>query len=104
MSEEITIQCEIRSMLIMKDTLKQMGVDYRELDDHRIEMKRSYHNMVIDSQTGIISCDSSQRSEVNNIKKEYMVNFFKDKAVKEGNKFKETRKANGEVEIHIIRN
>lgn len=103
MSEKIVIQCEIRSMLIMKDTLKEKGFDYQELSQDRLRIKRPYYNIEINGKTGEISCDSMNKSEVDTIKKEYMVSFFKDKAIKEGNKFKETRKANGEVEIHILR-
>jgi len=103
MSEKIIIECEVRSMLIMKDTLEQMGFNYKELDDHRVQISQSYHNITIDSNTGRISCDSANRREVNKITQEYMLNFFKDKAIKEGNKFREERLANGEVELHILR-
>jgi hypothetical protein len=103
MSEKIIIECEIRSMLIMKDTLEQMGFNYKELDDHRVQISRSYHSITIDSNTGSISCDSANKREVDKITQEYMLNFFKDKAIKEGNKFREERMANGEVELHILR-
>ena len=103
MSEKIEIQCEIRSMLIMKDTLTNMGINYREIGDHRLAISRSYNDIEIDSNTGQVSCDSAQRTEVDKITQEYMVNFLKDKAVREGNKYREERLANGEIELHILR-
>lgn len=103
MSQEIEVQFEVRSMLIMKETLKQMGVNYKELNDHTVEIKRRYYNIKIDSDTGIITCDELNKKEIDDITQEYMVNYYKDKAIKEGNKYKEIRKTSGEVELHIIR-
>jgi len=87
----------------MKDTLEQLGFNYKELNDHTLQLNRSYHNITINSNTGKISCDSANRHEVDKITQEYMVNFFKDKAIKEGNKYREERLANGEIELHITR-
>lgn len=103
MSREVKVEFELRSMLIMKDTLEQMGINYKELNDHTLQLKRSYHNIEINSETGMISYDEMNKTEIDDITQEYMVNFYKDKAIREGNKFKEVRKTNGEVELHIIR-
>jgi hypothetical protein len=40
---------------------------------------------------------------VNKIKQQYMVNFYRDKAIKEGMQVQEEVKANGDVVINLIR-
>jgi hypothetical protein len=101
MSRKVCVQFEVRDMLIMKDTLAQMGIKFNEIDQERIEIQRSYHPIAINSKTGEISYDEMHGSDVNRIKQEYTVNFYKDKCIREGNQLKEERKANGEIVLHI---
>ncbi len=85
MSRKIVVQFEIRDMLILKDTLKQLGYnDFIEKNQDVVELRRAYHNIVFDSKTGNVSYDEVNVSEVNAIKQTYMVNFYKDQAIKEG--------------------
>ena len=68
MSRNVEVLFEVRSMLIMKDTLNKMGIKYRELNDGSISINKSYHNIKIDSKAGKISFDEMHLSEVNTIK------------------------------------
>jgi hypothetical protein len=86
-------------MLIMKDTLKQMGIDYTELNENQIDVKTNYRATNIDALTGQISYDSSDENIVNQIKQGYTVNFYKDQAIREGMQIHEERQANGEVHL-----
>ena len=101
MSRKVCVQFEVRNMLIMKDTLKQMGINFNEMSEERLEIQRSYHPIAIDSKTGEISYDEMHASDVNRIKQEYTVNFYKDKCIREGNQLKEERKTSGEIVLHI---
>lgn len=100
MSRKICVQFEIRNMLIMKDTLKQMGVDYEELSQNHIRAGK-YEGIDIDSSKGTINYDSSSEGQVNSIKQNYMVNFYRDKAIREGMQLKEERTASGEIRLHV---
>jgi hypothetical protein len=101
MSQKICVQFEVRNMLIMKDTLKQMGIDYEEINQNAVRIGRSYQDITIDGAKGTIKFDSASSHEVNNIKQNYMVNFYRDKAIREGNQLREERMANGEIRLHV---
>ena len=96
------MQFEVRDMLIMRDTLKQMGITFDQVDDECIQIGRSYHNIMINGHDGTISYDDMNSSEVNKIKQTYMVNWYKDRAIREGMQVEQETKANGEIEIRIV--
>jgi hypothetical protein len=101
MSRKLEVSFEIRDMLIMKETLKQLGHSFREINQDAIEIQRSYNNIRINSKTGKISYDSDHSGEVDKIKQSYMVNFYRDKAIKEGMQIRQEVSANGEVILHV---
>lgn len=103
MSREVNVQFEVRNMLIMKDTLNQLGYDFNESKNNILEISRPWHPIRINGNTGSISYDEYHVSEVNKIKQTYMVNFYKDQAIREGNQVEEKVEANGEIIINIIR-
>ena len=89
-------------MLIMKDTLKQMGINYEELNAEEINIHRNYNPIAINSRTGEISYDSADKHIVDDLKQNYMVNFYKDQAIREGMQLREERKANGEIHLTLL--
>jgi len=103
MSGEVCVRFEIRSMAIMKDTLKQMGIEYNDLSQDEISIRRNYHNIIINSHTGNITYDEVDNKKVDNIKQNYMVSFYKDKAIREGMQLKEEVNAKGEVVLTLTR-
>lgn len=103
MSAKICVQFEIRNMLIMKDTLRQLGFDFNEISEDQVEMKRSYHNIVINSKSGIITHDSDHTKDVNKIKQAYAVNYYRAEALKEGMQLREETNAHGEVVLYMTR-
>jgi hypothetical protein len=103
MSTEIQILFEIRSMLIMKDTLTEMGINYNEVSDNKLEIERPYHNIVIDSETGQVSLDEENKNEVDLITQQYQVNWYKDRAIREGNHIREEVTTTGEIILHVTR-
>jgi len=92
---------EIRDMVILKDTLSQLGHNFTEVSEEIVEINRSYHPIRFNSKTGQVSYDDMCTSEVNSIKQKYMVNFYKDCAIKEGMQIRETVSATGEIELHV---
>jgi hypothetical protein len=104
MSRKIEVQFEVRNALIMKETLKQMGLNYNEINDHQLEVSRRYNSISINSNSGKISFDSDDQSMVNGIKQGYTVNFYKDQAIREGNQLREEVDARtGEVTLYVTR-
>lgn len=101
MSRRVCVQCEVRNMLIMKDTLKQMGYQFNVESENVIQV--SFPWMEINAQEGSIHCDSMHRSTVDLVKKTYMANFYRDKAIREGNQVEEETTSKGEVILHIRR-
>ena len=101
MSTKINVSCEIRDSLILKDTLKQMGINFSENNAGIITMKLAY-GVEIDPNSGKLSYDSSDTTRINNIQQTYTANFYRDKAIREGNQVKEETLANGEIRINIL--
>lgn len=100
MSTEMEILFEVRSKLIMKETLKKMGIDYDEVGSVLAVQKK--HGLKIDCKTGRITYDSDDKKAVESICQNYTVNFYCDQAIKEGNKVT-TEKAKNEIILHITR-
>ena len=102
MSQKLCIQFEIREALIMKDTLKELGFDFTEQKQDILLIQASYP-ITVDCNVGSIKYDSANERDVNKIKQQYMVNFYRDKAIKEGMQIQQETKANGEIIINVIR-
>ena len=75
MSRKVCVQFEVRDMLILKNTLKQMGHDFVEKGQDIVEIQRNYHNISFNAKSGQVSYDDMNGSEVNKIKQQYMLNF-----------------------------
>jgi hypothetical protein len=88
-------------MIIMKDTLTQMGINYANLNDHQVQIKAQYRPIVIDSDTGTIKFDDMSKKAVNEIKQTYALNWHKDQAIREGNVYREEKLANGQIVLHV---
>jgi hypothetical protein len=86
----------------MKDTLKQLGHDFIEKGQDIVQIQRNYHPIEFNASTGQTSYDEVNGSEVDKIKQQYMVNFYKDRAIKEGMQIQETKLANGDIELHLL--
>jgi len=97
MSTDVIIQFEIRDMLIMKDTLTEMGINYKELNNE-IHFKMGYP-VVISENT--IKFDSDERSKIDKIKQTYQINFYKDQSLREGMQLTQETDAKGVVTLHI---
>lgn len=101
MSRKINCLFEIRNMLIMKDTLRQLGYEFTDINQDCVEIAQSYNNIRIDASTGEISYDSAQEKKVNTIKQNYMVNFYRDKAIKEGMQLTQEVGQDGEIVLML---
>lgn len=102
MSGKICVQFEIRNALIMKDTLKEMGYNFDEQSEERFVIGSGYRSIEIDARNHKISFQDGNTTEVNKIKQAYMVNWYKDKAIREGNDVQTEVKSNGEIVLNIM--
>ena len=102
MSQEVDVEFEVRSMDIMKDTLTKMEIEFSEIGKNEVTIKKSYNNITINSDTGRISYDEGYQRQVDEICQQYMVNWYKDRAIREGNEIQEEVMANGEVHLHVL--
>lgn len=101
MSREVIVQFEVRDMLIMKDTLNQMGYDFTEVSPDFLEMQLKY-KMTINAAQGVINFDSDDTRTVNKIRQNYMTNFYRDQAIREGNDVETEVQENGEIILRIM--
>jgi len=103
MSRGIKVQFEVRDMLIMKDALKELGYDFIEQNPELLIIKKGYQDIQIDAKQSSITYDNSDTKTVNKIKQTYTLNFYKDRAIKEGNQLREEVRENGEIVLRILR-
>lgn len=103
MSQKICVQFDIRSILIMKDTLRQMGIAFNEVNEEKLTIQRSYMPITMDAKAGTITHDSAHTGEVNKIKQMYSINFYRDQAIKEGMQLKQETNAKGEVILYVTK-
>ena len=103
MSDDIHVEFEIRSMFIMKDTLREMGINYSECSENVVEIERPSQNIIINGDTGEISLDSDNKSELDVILQKYQVAWYKDNCIRQGNRVKEEVTASGEVILRVRR-
>jgi hypothetical protein len=102
MSREVHVQFEVKSATIMKKTLTELGHAFEERGS-TLHIGRRFHDIRIDTATGKISYDDMCKGEVNGIKQAYMVNFYKNEAIKEGMQLREERQANGDIVLTMVR-
>ena len=99
MSRKVCVQFAVRNMMIMKNTLNQLGFGFDEVSEDQLEIRRSYNNIIINGEG--ISYDSANENEINGIKQAYTVNFYKDQAVREGMSLVEEKASNGEIVLRL---
>jgi len=102
MSEHICVQFEIRDMVILRDTLKELGYDFKNISEEVVEIQRPYHNICINGDNGTISFDNVNTKEVNKLKQTYQLNYYRDQAIKEGMNMEVTQEANGEIVLNLL--
>jgi len=102
MSRDVSVEFEVRSLCIMEDTLKEMEIPYSKSQKNILTIKKPYHNIVINSESGKISYDEENKNEVDILTRNYMVNWYKDQAIREGNEIREEVMANGEIHLHVL--
>lgn len=99
MSQEIHINFKVNSMAIMKKTLNQLGIDFKEQDKDCLQIGSGYRLVTIKSDE--IIYDSMQASYVDKIKQAYTTNAYKDELIREGNTYKEEVQSNGKIRITV---
>lgn len=102
MSKEIHVSFEIHSMSILKKTLADLNINYDEESEKRIFIARQYHPIVFDQDTNEILCDDMDQIYVNEIKRIYTANAYKDKIIREGSRFQERVMTDGSIYINIL--
>jgi len=103
MSRKVNVCFEVRNMLIMKDTLKQLGHDFTETQKDVLQIQASYMPTTINGITGQIEYDDSNTKTVNKIKQQYMANFYRDQAIKEGMQIQQEVSHSGEIILRLSR-
>lgn len=102
MSSEYTVHFEIRDMLIMKNALEQMGYNYQELGNEHLAVKTStFRDIIVDGNAGTITCNDSLKAEADKIKQGYMVEFYRENAIQEGNQIHMEEQTDGSIDIYL---
>jgi hypothetical protein len=102
MSKEIKVSFQINSIGLMKKTLADLSISYNEVNEERLEIDRRWHPIVINYRSNEISCDDMDQAFVNNIQKNYTLNAYRDKAIREGVRLQEEVTATGEIHLTIL--
>jgi len=87
-------------MAIMKKTLEQMGYSFTEAGE-TLKLSSGRYDITVDGKKGRINFDSEDRKLINTISQNYQVNFFRDQAIREGNKVTQEQMADGRIILHV---
>ena len=98
MSTKIVVQTEIRETAILRDTLTDMGINYKELNNE-VQLSQFSVPVIFNTETGQVNYDSDQRGLVDEISQKYAANFIRDQYLKEGTKV--TQEVDSIGQIHI---
>lgn len=74
MSTKVNIKTEIRNSRILKDTLKQLNINFTEENDI-ITVAQRYNNTVFNLKNGSIDYDDMQKNNVEKICRNYQKNL-----------------------------
>jgi hypothetical protein len=84
MSGKITVQCELRDKLILKDTLEKMGLSFTEKDGV-ISVTNIRYEMTITDES--IKCDTIDNYRAEEIKWKYQQNLQERNLVLSGSQY-----------------
>ena len=98
MSTKIVVQTEIREAAILRDTLTEMGIKYKELNNE-VQLNQFSVPVIFNTETGQINYDSDQRSLVDDVTQQYAANFIRDQYLKEGTNVKTEIDSIGQIHI-----
>ncbi len=102
MSRKVVVQFEVHSAEIMRDTLEELNIVFSENKAKTVfTIKHKYNNIEINSNTNQITHDDTGLKKVNKIKRTYAVNWYRDRAIKEGMQIREEVNAKGQIELHV---
>ena len=100
MSMEIICSTDVRSNVILEETLKELNIVPTQLNEHTFTWGQGYNKMTANLQTGEIMYDEMKIDNLNNLKKTYSKNLVKATILKKGHHIKsQTVNANGQIEI-----
>ena len=100
MSQQVTTQTEIRNVDILKETLKEMGINYSEIDDHTYAWGTGYNRMSVDVNNGEVKYDHMYGAKLDEFKMTYSKNNVRASILKKGHRIKSQKVlADGRIEI-----
>jgi len=100
MSAKIVCQTELHDSVILRETLKELGLTYTEQGDEVLQIINSSYPITINMKTGDVNYDSDQSREIDKIKQQYAFNFIRDQYLKEGTDIHHEVEANGTIHIY----
>lgn len=98
MSTKIVVQTEIREAAILRDTLTEMGINFKDLNNE-IQIQNFSVPVIFNTETGNVNYDSDQRMLVDDITQKYAAAFIRDQYLKEGTNVTQEVDAMGQIHI-----
>jgi len=99
MSTSVIGLTEIRNTAILKQTLTELGISYREVNAETLTWGEGYQKMMINTNTGEIKYDNMYNESVNHIKQNYSKNFIIAEIAKKGHRISSINNVNNTIEI-----
>jgi len=99
MSKEVYGKTEIRNKLILKKTLEEMRISYKEISEESIQWGSGYDKMTINLATGDLRYDHMRENKANELQQIYSKHFIMQEILKKGHKVESVQSVNGNIEI-----
>jgi len=99
MSQEVKGVTEIRDRLIAEQTLKELGISFREVNKETLAWGSGYDEVTLNLSTGEVEYDSDRSRAINEVKQTYSKNFILAEILKKGHRVDSINKVGPDIEI-----
>jgi hypothetical protein len=99
MSKTVKGITHIREMVILKKTLTEMNISFKELSEEKIAFGQGYDRVTIDTSNGDVHYDEMRKSFIDNLQQGYSKNLILAEILKKGHKVESVKTVGQNIEI-----
>ena len=99
MSKRVQGITQIRDLLILKKTLEEMGISYKELSAERIAWGAGYDHVEVNLESGKVSYDEMRKQYIDNVQQNYSKNFILQQIAIKGHRIESVKTVGADIEI-----
>jgi hypothetical protein len=99
MSKQVQGVTQIRDMAILKSTLTEMGISFKELNAETVAWGQGYDKVSVNVGTGKVSYDEMRKANIDQLEQTYGKNFILAEIAKKGHRVESVTNVGRNIEI-----